>query len=163
MSSPSLAAFRLLGRAERLPVSPTSRLTSRLGLSPSTRNAFTHSNRRAFTSGPVRFADASSAHAKPSSSSSYSTGSVALKTARVCGYLIGSAAFGLFTVVGAIFIHDAFTYTSKHVDRVPVNPLALHPEVGGPKGLPIAKVLIGDEQVSLISEQIELFAVKLIC
>lgn len=68
--------------------------------------------------------------------------------AKWCGYLIGSAGFGLATVVTAIFIHDAFTYTSKHVDRVPVNPLALHPEVGGPKKLPIAKVLIGDEEVS---------------
>ncbi|KLO10430.1 nucleotide-binding domain-containing protein [Schizopora paradoxa] len=47
---------------------------------------------------------------------------------------------------GAIFLHDAFTYTDRHVERVPVNPLALHPENGGPKDLPIARVLVGDEE-----------------
>jgi NADH dehydrogenase len=31
------------------------------------------------------------------------------------------------------------------MDRVPVSPLALHPERGGPKNLPIASVLVGDE------------------
>lgn len=46
----------------------------------------------------------------------------------------------------AIFLHDAFTYTERHVDRVPVNPLALHPELGGPKQLPVARVLVGDEE-----------------
>lgn len=52
------------------------------------------------------------------------------------------------TFVGVLFIHDAFTYTSKHAERVPVSPLALHPELGGPKNLPIAKVLIDDDDVS---------------
>lgn len=47
---------------------------------------------------------------------------------------------------GAIFLHDAFTYTDRHVDRVPVNPLALHPETGGPKNLPVARVLVEDEE-----------------
>lgn len=48
--------------------------------------------------------------------------------------------------VGAgIFLHDAFTYSDKHVDRVPINPLALHPEKGGPKNLPVVKVLVDDE------------------
>ena len=32
------------------------------------------------------------------------------------------------------------------MDRVPVNPLALHPERGGPKGLPIAKASLSDEE-----------------
>jgi hypothetical protein len=31
-----------------------------------------------------------------------------------------------------------------------MNPLALHPEVGGPKKLPIARVLIGDEEVGFV-------------
>ncbi len=43
-------------------------------------------------------------------------------------------------------MHDAFTYTDRHVERVPVSPLALHPETGGPKDLPIARVLVGDEE-----------------
>jgi len=43
-----------------------------------------------------------------------------------------------------IFVHDAFTYSEKHVDRVPVEPLALHPELGGPKNLPVAKVYLSD-------------------
>ena len=46
----------------------------------------------------------------------------------------------------AIFLHDAFTYTDRHVERVPVNPLALHPETGGPKDLPVARVLVEDEE-----------------
>jgi len=56
-----------------------------------------------------------------------------------------SAVLGLSVVVGGVFIHDVFTYSDKHVDRVPVSPLALHPERGGPKNLPVASVLVGDE------------------
>ena len=65
----------------------------------------------------------------------------------------GSSAFAgascvasVLFIGGAIFLHDAFTYTDRHVERVPVNPLALHPENGGPKDLPIARVLVGDEE-----------------
>ena len=54
---------------------------------------------------------------------------------------------GLVTFLGVIFIHDAFTYTTRHIERVPVSPLALHPELGGPKNLPVARVLIDDEEV----------------
>ncbi|EJD05702.1 nucleotide-binding domain-containing protein [Fomitiporia mediterranea MF3/22] len=57
-----------------------------------------------------------------------------------------SSAAGVLLIGGAIFLHDAFTYTDRHVDRVPVNPLALHPETGGPKKLPVAKVLVSDEE-----------------
>lgn len=56
-----------------------------------------------------------------------------------------SSAAGIFAVGGAVFLHDAFTYTYKHIDRVPVDPLALHPELGGPKNLPVARVLVDDE------------------
>ena len=42
-------------------------------------------------------------------------------------------------------MHDACTYNDRHAERVPLNPLALHPEKGGPKNLPIAKVLIDDD------------------
>ncbi|KAJ7438507.1 hypothetical protein FB451DRAFT_1448156 [Mycena latifolia] len=34
----------------------------------------------------------------------------------------------------------------KHVERVPISPLALHPERGGPKDLPIVRVLVDDEE-----------------
>lgn len=57
-----------------------------------------------------------------------------------------SSAAGVILLGSAIFLHDAFTYTERHVDRVPVNPLALHPETGGPKNLPVAKVLVSDEE-----------------
>ena len=49
-------------------------------------------------------------------------------------------------VGGGIFLHDWFTYTERHVERVPVSPLAFHPERGGPKNLPIARVLVDDEE-----------------
>ncbi|KAL0946786.1 hypothetical protein HGRIS_012959 [Hohenbuehelia grisea] len=65
---------------------------------------------------------------------------------RYTGYAALSTVFGLLVVGGGIFIHDAFTYTDKHVDRVPVSPLALHPERGGPKHLPIARVQVDDEE-----------------
>lgn len=65
--------------------------------------------------------------------------------ARYTGYFVLSAASGVFLTGAAFFVHDAFTYTDKHVERVPINPLALHPERGGPKNLPIVSVLMDDE------------------
>ncbi|KAG6909608.1 hypothetical protein DXG01_016390 [Tephrocybe rancida] len=65
--------------------------------------------------------------------------------ARYSGYLVLSTVFGVFAVGTGILIHDAFTYSEKHVDRVPVSPLALHPECGGPKNLPIVRVQVDDE------------------
>jgi hypothetical protein len=53
---------------------------------------------------------------------------------------------GLATIGVGILVHDVFTYNDKHADRVPVNPLALHPERGGPKNLPIARVQVDDEE-----------------
>ncbi|KAG6844138.1 hypothetical protein H0H87_009525 [Tephrocybe sp. NHM501043] len=66
--------------------------------------------------------------------------------ARYTSYLVLSSVFGVFVIGAGILIHDAFTYTEKHVDRVPVSPLALHPERGGPKNLPIVRVQVDDEQ-----------------
>lgn len=52
-----------------------------------------------------------------------------------------------FALLGAgILIHDALTYSDMHVDRVPVSPLALHPETGGPKNLPVVRVQVDDEE-----------------
>ena len=59
-------------------------------------------------------------------------------------YLAASSALGVVVLTGCIFVHDAFTYTERHIDRVPVSPLALHPERGGPKKLPVASAFVGD-------------------
>ena len=62
------------------------------------------------------------------------------------GFLIGCSALGVGLLTGGLFLHDIFTYNDKHLDKVPVNPLALKPEKGGPKNLPIASALVGDEE-----------------
>ncbi|KIY50830.1 nucleotide-binding domain-containing protein [Fistulina hepatica ATCC 64428] len=74
------------------------------------------------------------------------TAATAKKAAKVLGYTAASAVLGVAGLTAVLFIHDAFTYTSRHVERVPVNPLALHPETGGPKNLPVVKVLVDDEE-----------------
>ncbi|KAJ3773955.1 hypothetical protein FB446DRAFT_686955 [Lentinula raphanica] len=61
-------------------------------------------------------------------------------------YLSLTSVVGLIVLTSFLFVHDLFTYTSKHVDRVPINPLALHLERGGPKNLPIARVLVDDDE-----------------
>ncbi|KZV92890.1 nucleotide-binding domain-containing protein [Exidia glandulosa HHB12029] len=63
-----------------------------------------------------------------------------------------STGVGILVVGGSIFLHDAFTYNTRHVDRVPVSPMALHPEVGGPKQLPIARVMVDDEDTDANKE-----------
>lgn len=42
-------------------------------------------------------------------------------------------------------MHDAFTYKERHVDRVPVNSLAISPRKGGKKDLPILEVDLDQE------------------
>ncbi|KAF8163513.1 hypothetical protein B0H34DRAFT_650236 [Crassisporium funariophilum] len=66
--------------------------------------------------------------------------------ARYTGYLGLSTVVGVLALGGGILVHDVFTYSDRHVDRVPVNALALNPELGGPKNLPIARVLVDDEE-----------------
>lgn len=63
-----------------------------------------------------------------------------------CLRLAISTAIGILVVGGILLIHDASTYTERHVGRVPVNPLSLHPRRGGPKNLPIIEVNIDDEE-----------------
>lgn len=82
--------------------------------------------------------------------------------ARYTGYLAISTVFGVFTLGTGIFIHDVFTYTDKHVDRVPVSPLALHPERGGPKNLPVVRVQVADgddEENRILAEKPRLIIV----
>jgi hypothetical protein len=63
-----------------------------------------------------------------------------------CLRLTISAIAGITALGGVILIHDAFTYQDRHVDRVPTNPLSLHPRLGGPKGLPIVEVPFGQTE-----------------
>lgn len=63
-----------------------------------------------------------------------------------CLRLAISTTIGILVVGGILLIHDASTYTERHVGRVPVNPLSLHPRRGGPKNLPIIEVNIDDEE-----------------
>lgn len=60
--------------------------------------------------------------------------------------LVLSSVLGVGVVLGAILFHDAFTYSERHVDRVPANPMSLHPRTGGEKNLPIVEVNLDDEE-----------------
>jgi NADH dehydrogenase len=57
-----------------------------------------------------------------------------------------SAVLGVGLVIGVILVHDASTYSDKHVDRVPINPLSIHPRRGGKKNLPIIEVNLDSEE-----------------
>jgi hypothetical protein len=60
--------------------------------------------------------------------------------------LVLSSVLGLTVLVGAIFLHDAFTYSERHIDRVPANALSLHPRLGGKKNLPVLEVNLDSEE-----------------
>ena len=57
-----------------------------------------------------------------------------------------SAVLGVGLVIGVILVHDASTYSDRHVDRVPINPLSLHPRRGGKKNLQIIEVNLDAEE-----------------
>ncbi|WRT68582.1 uncharacterized protein IL334_005560 [Kwoniella shivajii] len=57
-----------------------------------------------------------------------------------------SSVVGLIVLTSVILFHDAFTYSERHVDRVPCNPLSLKPRLGGKKNLPILEVNLDDEE-----------------
>ena len=67
-------------------------------------------------------------------------------TLRYTGYFCASTISGFLLLGAGILIHDALTYSDMHLDRVPVSPLALHPETGGPKKLPVVRVQVDDEE-----------------
>ncbi|SJL00799.1 related to NADH dehydrogenase (ubiquinone), 64 kD subunit, mitochondrial [Armillaria ostoyae] len=69
----------------------------------------------------------------------------ARKYAKYTSYFLLSSVFGLVTIGAGIFVHDAFTYTEKHAERVPRSPLALYPERGGRNNLPIVSLQVDDE------------------
>lgn len=56
----------------------------------------------------------------------------------------------MVAITGGLLAWDATTYKTAYVDRVPVNPLALHPTRGGPKHLKVAQFLVGDEETDEI-------------
>ncbi|WVQ72061.1 hypothetical protein IAR50_001605 [Cryptococcus sp. DSM 104548] len=60
--------------------------------------------------------------------------------------LVFSSVLGLVVLTGVILCHDAFTYSERHVDRVPCNPLALTPRRGGKKNLPIIEANLDSEE-----------------
>lgn len=147
--SASLAALRAARRA--LP--STGQWAPRAPISRSTRTSYRtfyrSSLRQAESPLPTSSSSSTVESLKSTAASPKKRRRLLLKTAQVCGFIVGSVGLGLVTFVGVLFIHDAFTYTSKHAERVPISPLALHPELGGPKNLPIAKVLIDDDDVSV--------------
>lgn len=69
------------------------------------------------------------------------------------------AYFGFFiisggVVVAGLFIYDATTYREDpSTEDVPVSELALNPRRGGPKNLPIAEVLVDDEDCAAMEAQ----------
>ncbi|KAJ1024401.1 hypothetical protein NDA18_004568 [Ustilago nuda] len=76
-------------------------------------------------------------------------GGIIRKTLRWTGYTAGSIVFGLTATTAIILSHDALTYREAHIDKVPLNPLALEPKRGGPKNLPILCSYPEDEQDEL--------------
>ena len=64
---------------------------------------------------------------------------------RYTGYFLCSSAFGVVAIGAGIFVHDIYTYTDRHVDRVPCKPQELQAEKGGPNNLPVIKTLVDDD------------------
>lgn len=61
--------------------------------------------------------------------------------------MLGSGVAVVAIAFGAFFIYDASTYSEGSVaSEIHVSPLALNPRRGGPKNLPIAEVLIDDDE-----------------
>ncbi|WWD19232.1 hypothetical protein CI109_103690 [Kwoniella shandongensis] len=60
--------------------------------------------------------------------------------------LVLSSVLGVVVLTSVILFHDAFTYSERHVDRVPCNPLSLEPRRGGKKNLPLLEVNLDDEE-----------------
>ena len=65
---------------------------------------------------------------------------------RWAGRAFFALTFSVVSITGGLLLWDATTYRTKHLDKVPINPLALAPKRGGPKNLKLAEVFIGDEE-----------------
>ncbi|RHZ56506.1 putative NADH-ubiquinone oxidoreductase 64 kDa subunit [Aspergillus thermomutatus] len=75
---------------------------------------------------------------------------ILLKTFTYCGFFIVMSG----VAVVAFFIYDATTYREDpSSEDIPVSELALNPRRGGPKNLPIAEVLVGDNDSEAMVQQ----------
>ncbi|KAL4901884.1 hypothetical protein BDW74DRAFT_67526 [Aspergillus multicolor] len=75
---------------------------------------------------------------------------IIVTTFAYCGFFIVMSS----AAVVAFFIYDATTYReTSSAEAIPVSELALNPRRGGPKNLPIAEVLIGDDDSEAMQAQ----------
>jgi NADH dehydrogenase len=75
---------------------------------------------------------------------------ILVKSFTYCGFFIVMAG----VAVVAFFIYDATTYREDpSSEDIPVSELALNPRRGGPKNLPIAEVLVGDNDSEAMVQQ----------
>jgi NADH dehydrogenase len=57
-----------------------------------------------------------------------------------------SIVFGLASAIGLVLAHDSLTYRHRDLQKISPSELALHPEPGGPKNLPVVSDYVeGDE------------------
>lgn len=57
-----------------------------------------------------------------------------------------SVVFGICASIAIILAHDALTYQHRHLEQVTPSPLALDPQPGGPKNLPIISEYVEGEE-----------------
>ncbi|GAC74283.1 NADH-dehydrogenase [Moesziomyces antarcticus T-34] len=100
---------------------------------------------RRFSSTP-RIANTSTPLKEASTAATSKAPGLVRRVVRITGYTVGSIVFGLTATTAIILAHDALTYREAHVDKVPLHPLALAPNRGGPKNLPIVSAYPEDEQ-----------------
>ncbi len=100
---------------------------------------------RRFSSTP-RIANTSTPLKEASTAATNKAPGLVRRVVRITGYTVGSIVFGLTATTAIILAHDALTYREANVDKVPLHPLALAPNRGGPKNLPIVSAYPEDEQ-----------------
>lgn len=132
--------------AQRFASSRTNVASVALNLNRTRRTWSSSSTRNNTGPGSDQASKANAKHDNTNSGKPKSAFGRAVTVAKWTAFLGVSSVAGLMLLGAGIFIHDACTYTDKHVERVPVHPLALKPERGGPKNLPIAKALVADEE-----------------
>ncbi len=103
---------------------------------------------RRFSSTP-RIANTSTPLKEASTAATNKAPGLVRRVVRITGYTVGSIVFGLTATTAIILAHDALTYREANVDKVPLHPLALAPNRGGPKNLPIVSAYPEDEQDEL--------------
>ncbi|KAL2814205.1 hypothetical protein BDW59DRAFT_154489 [Aspergillus cavernicola] len=75
---------------------------------------------------------------------------IIVKSFAYCGFFLVMSG----GVVVAFFVYDATTYSGQSsAEAIPVSELALNPRRGGPKDLPIAEVLVGDNDSEAMQAQ----------